>query len=124
MIGYYMPYDFEHVLRGAESGFCPTINILDQEYEYEDFEDFKAVMKAQVTERGGEFIRCEVTVTNQEMVIESILPSIGGKARHYQRLVRNGERSYCITATDSLEDWEKHKDEFISCVESFRLREK
>ena len=122
MNGYFIQYDFESVLRGANEGFSPTVNILDQEYDYDDFEDFEFVIKSQLTERGGTILRCEEVVSNQVLVVEATLPCTGGKAHCYQRLVRHGERAYCITATDRVEDWKKHKAELMGCVDSFRIR--
>ena len=122
MNGYFIQYDFESVLRGANEGFSPTVNILDQEYDYDDFEDFEFIVKSQLTERGGTILRCEEVVSNQVLVVEATLPCTGGKAHCYQRLVRHGERAYCITATDRVEDWEKHKAELTGCVDSFRIR--
>ena len=123
MNGYFIQYDFESVLRGANEGFSPTVNILDQEYDYDDFEDFEFITKSQLTERGGTILRCEEVVSNQVLVVEATLPCTGGgKAHCYQRLVRHGERAYCITATDRVEDWEKHKAELKGCVDSFRIR--
>ena len=122
MNGYFIQYDFESVLRGANEGYSPTVNILDQEYDYDDFEDFEFVIKSQLTERGGTILRCEEVVSNQVLVVEATLPCTGGKAHCYQRLVRHGERAYCITATDRVEDWKKHKAELMGCVDSFRIR--
>ena len=59
MNGYFIQYDFESVLRGANEGFSPTVNILDQEYDYDNFEDFEFITKSQLTERGGTILRCE-----------------------------------------------------------------
>ena len=80
MNGYFIQYDFESVLRGANEGFSPTVNILDQEYDYDDFEDFEFVIKSQLTERGGTILRCEEVVSNQVLVVEATLPCTGGKA--------------------------------------------
>lgn len=122
MNGYFIQYDFESVLRGVNEGFSPTVNILNQEYDYDDFEDFEFVIKSQLTERGGTILRCEEVMSNQVLVVEATLPCTGGKAHCYQRLVRHGERAYCITATDRVEDWKKHKAELMGCVDSFRIR--
>lgn len=122
MNGYFIQYDFESVLRVVNEGFSPTVNILNQEYDYDDFEDFEFVIKSQLTERGGTILRCEEVMSNQVLVVEATLPCTGGKAHCYQRLVRHGERAYCITATDRVEDWKKHKAELMGCVDSFRIR--
>ena len=125
MNGYFMQYDFESALRGAESGFSPMVNVLEQVYDYDSFADFEMVAKSQLTGRGGTILRSEVTVAESELLIEADVPYNGRDMAHcYQRMVRCGSRDYCIVAVDRVEDWESHKAELMGCVDSFRIRGK